>query len=331
MAVPAANYQNSVQLTANSLRANSSVAMAYGGRAVGARAGVRMGGTQLLVTLVGSTITVAPGCFLIDPGLTAVQGPYWAALQTADTHTLTVAAASPRKDAVVAEILDVDERPADVIRTARTRYITGTPGSGALPTLDSTQLLLCQIDVPASGGGPAVPTDRRVYTAASGGIISVADIAERDAIAGPWPGMAAWVRSTPALHIYGAGSGGGWGRVSLGTQQTTTAGLAGAAGWDVTWFASLDWPFVDLTFAANRTGATITPDSVSNVTGDPLIATIPVGWRPWQGRSVIAGSGSGDGEVRIETNGQVLLRSFSAGSLIDNTTTLRFNAMYRVP
>src|SRR5258706_569183 len=90
--------------TANELRAAMAVGMMYDGRAVGARQGVRPGGTGFAVTVDGSlNITVQAGLAMVDPGLSTPQGPYWVAMTAADSTTLDVTphnATNPRIDIV---------------------------------------------------------------------------------------------------------------------------------------------------------------------------------------------------------------------------------------
>lgn len=169
--------------TAAELRQAMALVLQYNGRAMGARGGVRPGGTQLQVSLAGSTITVQPGVACIDPGLTTPQGPYWVALPAAETPGPLAAAdaTNPRKDIVIARVYDNDEDSSG-LRLARSEYIAGTAAaSPAEPAVPAGAIRLATIDVPASPGAPAV-TDRRPFVVAAGGILPVRDQAERDAL-----------------------------------------------------------------------------------------------------------------------------------------------------
>ncbi|MEU8329815.1 hypothetical protein [Micromonospora sp. NPDC048839] len=161
--------------SAAELRQNMALALMFDGRNMGARAGVRPGGNQLLVSLAGSTITAQPGVLCLDPGLSTPQGPYWVAIPAAETHTLTAADASnPRKDIVVARVYDTVEDSSG-LRLARTEYIAGVANpSPAEPSVPAGATRLATIDVPKVGGGSPAVTDRRRYTAAAGGIVPVA-------------------------------------------------------------------------------------------------------------------------------------------------------------
>lgn len=150
----------------------------YGGRAMGARAGVRPGGTQMQVTLVGSTITVATGVACVDPGLTTPQGPYWVPLSPAETHTLTAAHATlARKDIVVLRVYDDDEDSSGN-RFSRSEYIAGVAGSGSEPAVPAGSFRLATIDVPASPGAPVV-TNNAPFTTAPGGVVPIRNFSER--------------------------------------------------------------------------------------------------------------------------------------------------------
>jgi hypothetical protein len=164
--------------TAAELRQAMALGVMYDGRLLGGRQGVRPGGNQLRVTLVGSTITVQAGVGVLDPALTTPQGPYWYAIPASETHTLTAAhATNPRKDIVIARVYDHDE-DASGLRLARTEYIAGTPNPAPVePAIPAGADRLATIDVPASPGAASV-TDRRRYTVAPGGIVPVSAAAE---------------------------------------------------------------------------------------------------------------------------------------------------------
>ncbi|MFG1839115.1 hypothetical protein ACGFH8_11850 [Micromonospora sp. NPDC049175] len=160
--------------TAAKMRQGLALALMYDGRALGARSGVRAGGTGLTASLASSTITVQPGVGCIDPGLSTPQGPYWVAIPAAETHTLAAADASnPRKDIVILRVYDHTEDSSG-LRLARTEYIAGVANpSPVRPTLLPGMLRLATIDVPKVGSGSAVVTNDAPYTVAAGGILPV--------------------------------------------------------------------------------------------------------------------------------------------------------------
>ena len=159
--------------TANELRTAFALGLMYDGRRVGGRKGVRPGSDQLLVSYAAPTITIQPGVCALDPALTTTQGPYWGAILTADTFTLTAAdAVNPRKDIVIARVYDHDE-DASGLRKLTTEYLVGTAaGSPVEPTLPASAIKLALLDVPASPG-TVVVTDTRPWTVAPGGILPV--------------------------------------------------------------------------------------------------------------------------------------------------------------
>ncbi|MEU5965957.1 hypothetical protein ABZ777_32530 [Micromonospora parva] len=189
--------------SANELRQAMSLALMYGGRLLGARQGVRPGGDQLRVTLSSSTITVQPGVCCIDPGLSSPQGPYWVAIPAAETPGPLAAAdaTNPRKDIVIGRVYDHDEDSSG-LRLARSEYLAGVAGPApAEPAVPAGAIRLATIDVPASGGGSAVVTDRRPWTVAAGGVLPVRDLAEQTALS-PWEGMAIYRADADRVLVY---------------------------------------------------------------------------------------------------------------------------------
>jgi hypothetical protein len=160
------------QYTAAELRQAMALGGVWGGRDLGARQGVRPGGTQWQVSLAGATLTVNPGVGLVDPGLTTPQGPYWVALPAAETHTLTPAhATSPRKDILVVRVYDTDE-DASGLREARSEYVAGVPApSPAEPAVPTGAVKVALVDVPAQGGGNPAVTQAAPFIAAPGGVL----------------------------------------------------------------------------------------------------------------------------------------------------------------
>ncbi|MEV0805725.1 hypothetical protein [Micromonospora sp. NPDC050200] len=207
--------------SANEMRQAMALALMYGGRTLGARQGVRPGGTQLQVSLAGSTITVQPGVACIDPGLTSPQGPYWVAIPVAETHTLAAAdATNPRKDIIQLRVYDHDEDLSG-LRLARTEYKVGVAGpTPAEPGVDAGAFRLAMFDVPRSGGGAAAVTDRRPFTVASGGTLPVRSEAERDALAAH-PGMRVFRLDVDREEVY-HGNGRWWEATPLFVYKPST-------------------------------------------------------------------------------------------------------------
>jgi hypothetical protein len=191
----------------------------YNGRTLGGKAGVRPGGTGLETSIAGSTITVKAGCGLVDPALTTTQGPYWVALATDETHTLTAAHATlARKDITVLRVYDHTEDSSGQ-RMARSEYIVGTAaGSPAEPAVPAGSFRLATIDVPASGGGSPVVTINAPYTVANGAVLPVRTQAER-ALLTAYDGMAIYRRDRDWVEIY---DGAAWRVQGVAICSTTT-------------------------------------------------------------------------------------------------------------
>jgi hypothetical protein len=170
--------------SAQELRQATALGVMYDGRATGGRQGVRPGGTQLEVTLVGSTITVAVGVAYVDPDIISYQGGYWVALGASETPGPLQAAdaTNPRKDIVILRVYD-DDIDSSGLRLARSEYLVGTPNPSPVePTVPAGAIRLATIDVPAVGGGAASVTDRRAWTVAPGGILPLDSQTERDSL-----------------------------------------------------------------------------------------------------------------------------------------------------
>lgn len=318
---------------ANNIRASLALPVMYGGRNIGARQGIRPGGNPFNLTIVGSTLTIQPGIILFDPAWNASQGPYFWALTSAWGGTLQAPDVSTRRDVIVAELLDdnPDANPGDGAKLARIRYIVGT---AAEPTLTQNQIRLWSIEVPPASS--AVTTDRRVYTVAAGGIITVPDEDSLDNLPSPWIGQCAWRSDVKALYVYGANSAGNdWARVTVGATQTLTggSGLTQASGWASTIEATMDYPFVDLQIEATRNGGTIPAENTANgnLSPDLLMVTISnTAWRPGSDKETFGSNGVGGGSVRIQTDGACHLRTWTKGEPLANASTVRFSKMYRV-
>lgn len=144
---------------------------------IAARPGVRYGtGNPLLVQAgSGMNITVNAGVAFVQGGASATAGMYTCCLDT--TATLTVATSdptNPRIDNVICWVTDNGNSSSTTVIALQ----TGTPApSPVAPTLPTNALLLAQISVAANASSiiAANISDQRVYTAASGGIVPMAN------------------------------------------------------------------------------------------------------------------------------------------------------------
>lgn len=193
--------------TADELRRAMAALLSQAG--TGTRFGARSGlhpASGNAVTLAGSTITVNNLKGVVHPALTSTAGPYIVQLPS-HTHTLTAAAANPRKDIVVLRIYDDDEDSSGQ-RTAVTEYIAGTPAaSPSEPSVPSGAIRIATIDVPASGGGSATVTNNYPIAVAAGGVEVVRTDAELLGTAGGvYDGMLRWNQATDTLEVHDGAS-----------------------------------------------------------------------------------------------------------------------------
>lgn len=119
-------------------------------------------------------------------------------------------ASNSRRDLVIIHQNDIGFGDADSLM--RVRYVTGTPGSGADPSLAAypEYRTLARVTVPpgATTIASADITDLRntagggIFTVASGGILPIASTGERAAIAAPYEGMTIYRTDRDWIEIY---------------------------------------------------------------------------------------------------------------------------------
>ena len=156
-------------------------APASGSTGIAARQGIRPGiGSPLLVSASsGMTVAVNAGVAFVQGTASTTAGMYTVVRDTSGTITLATSdPTNPRIDNVIARVVD----NGDNTSTATIEPTTGTPApSPVAPALPANSLLLAQIAVAASTssivGGNI--TDKRVATAAMGGIIPVKDASDQ--------------------------------------------------------------------------------------------------------------------------------------------------------
>src|SRR5699024_3424303 len=162
------------EYTAQSLRLSMSGLLTKGvPDRLGARPGVIPNGRDA-VSLSGVQVTVHDCNVVLNPALSAQDGPYIAHF-TEHTHTLDPGDGSnARIDIVVARVYD-DDHDGSGQREAVTELITGNPSpSPARPAVPAGALLLRVIDVPADGtGSPSLQDYAPPSTVATGGVLPV--------------------------------------------------------------------------------------------------------------------------------------------------------------
>ncbi|MEU0940484.1 hypothetical protein [Embleya sp. NPDC005971] len=209
--MPDPMWLNSVAMDAGEMRRAQALGIMPSSSALSGRQGVRPGG-GLAVSVLSGTITVTPGAALIHGVTAATQGAYWWAQDVNWTTSLTAAHATlGRKDLVYIRVRDSDVDTSGAKDTAPV-YLAGTASSTPAtpaPAAGTSYLPLAVITVPSSGSGqpPSVDMSVRPYTVASGGILPVASQTERDAISGPYAGLAVYRIDTGTTERY---SGTAW-------------------------------------------------------------------------------------------------------------------------
>lgn len=294
---------NTPDYTAQHLRQAQSLAFGAPALSLQVRSGVRYtNGLDFNVTVSGLTATVTPGQAILQSP-TFAQGGY--AFISDGNVGLTIAnrhASLTRIDTVYLMVRDnvVDSSGAE---DGRVLYQAGTAGSGVPPTITGHMLKIADITVPP-GAGLITVTDRRVWTAALGGIVrcrTVADIVSATA------GTYVHEEDTETLYQRRASS---WQAVFKPPSAWTNF----SAGWFNGTFTSLSgfqlryWAesggFVNLSGRIRRTDGNLS----GSLTG---VLVLPVGLRPaveWASPTTIATGPSVpsvNGRINIETDGAV--------------------------
>ncbi|QOR55830.1 MAG: hypothetical protein YHS30scaffold324_62 [Catenulispora phage 69_17] len=176
-------WMDGVQVNAQDLRlqavsAHLTGASPSGTTGIAARPGVRYGtGNPLLVAAAsGMNITVNAGVAFVQGTTSATAGMYTGCLDTTSTLTVTTSdPINPRIDNVIVQVVDNGNNTS----TTTVNIQAGTPNvSPVAPTLPANSLLLATIAVGAgvSSITSGNLTDKRVYTASSGGIVPMANM-----------------------------------------------------------------------------------------------------------------------------------------------------------
>jgi hypothetical protein len=170
---------------------------------------------------------------MIDPGAATHQGVYGWSTDANVTGSVTAADATyTRKDIVYVQVNDSSAGDGSGATTAPVLYLAGTPSASPVaPTLPARSFLVGTITVPQSGGGsPTVVVNPARY-AAAGGILPVADNAERTALSA-YEGLIVDQKDVDRLYRH---NGTRWAQVGLTELGHTTTGLGGTLAASPAW------------------------------------------------------------------------------------------------
>lgn len=193
---------------------------------VSARGGVLPGATSGDLSTVSAMVArVAPVKVVIPNGVSAALGPY---LLVSDANVdITFdngEAAVPRVDRIIARAYD-NTNDGSGSTLGNIYYLKGTSG-GSATALPTNSILLYEMTVPAgasSGGGGinfANAVDKRVYTAAQGGLFPVANLTDMNAISNPYEGMPIYRTDLDTTYIYDGTNFKPRGQISVASSAT---------------------------------------------------------------------------------------------------------------
>jgi len=137
-----------------------------------------------VLTGTGSlTCTVGPFSCVIDGTSNALQGSYWATLDTAATVTINTGSAQSRIDLISLQIQDTAYDGSGFQR-GQIVYTAGTPGSGVAPATPANAIALFNVPVAALATSVNFASATAVYpyTAAAGGIVPARSAADAPAV-----------------------------------------------------------------------------------------------------------------------------------------------------
>jgi hypothetical protein len=128
-----------------------------------------------VLTGTGSlTCTVGPFSCVIDGTSNALQGSYWATLDSATTVTINAGSSQARIDLISLQIQD-NAYDGSGFQRGQIVYTAGTPGSGVAPATPANSIPLFNVPVAALASSVNFASATAVYpfTAAAGGIVPV--------------------------------------------------------------------------------------------------------------------------------------------------------------
>lgn len=195
------------------------------GRQLGGRSGFRVGTPSTILSATSTTWTLGACSAMLDPGASTHQGMYGWSTDANVTGAVTAAdATNPRKDIVCIQVNDSSAGDGSGATSAPVLYLAGTPGTTpSAPTLPARSFLVGTISVPVAGGGSPTVTLNPARYVAAGGILPVADDAERLALT-PYEGLRVDQLDVDRTYRY---NGTRWGQsvpTELGHSLTGTGG-----------------------------------------------------------------------------------------------------------
>lgn len=119
--------------------------------------------------------------------------------------------------------------------------------------------------------------------------------------------------------------------------ENTTSGMVAASGFStVTFFGAriaalglVSWIAVVTPTGPEIVGGT--PPGDNDNIGDTPLATVPSGWRPPWTINAVAGQGVAHGEATVHDSGEIHLRTFSAGQILEAGDNLRVSCCFIQP
>lgn len=294
------------------------------------QSGVIAGGNPFAATGSGTMqVQIGIGRAVVQGALT--QGAYPTAVTS--PVTLTVAPG----DAQFARIDTVLMRVYDALydssgqTTATVEILPGTPAStpvaAALPA-GAMRLWLIAVPAGASAGTGGINwatalTDRRFYTSAYGGIIPKG---YGTIFSGSYAGQ---YRDTGILERW---DGSAWSTYQppapAAETNNSAAAVTAAFGWSVVAFeARRTHGVCSWTVTVTRTGSTITVPADGQIE-DVLMCRIPLGWRPATYTEATGSDGWGHGAPQVQSDGQIIMRSWSSNGTIQAGRNIAISASY---
>ncbi len=110
--------------------------------------------------------------------------------------------------------------------------------------------------------------------------------------------------------------------------EEATSGVSAATGWSV---SSVELRkvcgVVSINVAIERTGANLTASGTGSMSS-VLMATLPAGYRPMSSWNAFGATTTGDGRVRVLSDGTMTLDTWSSGGSINTGSTVRVTGTY---